>query len=82
MALTVEYLFSAFLAFSCQNNSSCFWLDPGTRYESRSPTQNPNWCVINRGAAKAPVRLEFIPGPRMILAPGIEPCDSGRVPTS
>jgi hypothetical protein len=68
----VEYVLSAFLAFSCQvSPSRCFWLEPGVVYQSRSQAR---WCVINRGSAPAPILLEFLPRPRMVLAPGVEPC--------
>jgi hypothetical protein len=40
--LTVEYVVAAILALICKPNE-CYWLEPGTRYESRTPTQNPNW---------------------------------------
>jgi hypothetical protein len=73
--VTLEYVFSAVLALSCQNNPSCSWLDPGIQYQSRTPTQNPNWCVINRGSVRSPVMMEVRPPPRMFLGPGIEPCD-------
>jgi hypothetical protein len=73
--VTVEYIFAAILAVTCKPNE-CLWLEPGTRYESRTPTQNPNWCVINRNNVRSPVKLTAIPfPPRMFMGPGIEPCD-------
>jgi hypothetical protein len=81
--VTVEYVFAAVLALSRQSSQSCSWLEPGMQYMSRTPTQNPNWCVINRSNARSPVRLEFLHGSRLFMGPGIEPCnDSGRTPTS
>jgi hypothetical protein len=81
--MTVEYVFAAVLALSCQNSQSCYWLEPGAGYQSRTPTQNPNWCVINRSDKRAPVMLKHgRGGTQLYLGRGIEPCDSQHSPTS
>lgn len=75
--MTVQYVIAAFLtAANC--GQACIVLAPGQRYESQSPNQNPNWCVINRGKAAAPVRFEIV-GAKMLLGRGVEPCST---PTS
>jgi hypothetical protein len=51
-------------------------LETGVQYQSRTPTQNPNWCIINRGNVRSPIKLITVPPPpTMFLGPGIEPCD-------
>ncbi len=80
MSITLEYIVALSLAMSCQNNPSCYWIAVGQRYESLSPTQNPNWCVINRGKVASPVRMtiEY----KMFMGPGVEPCDARKGPNA
>jgi hypothetical protein len=79
---TVSYVFYAALVLSCQHSPNCFWLEPGMRYQSNSPTRNPNWCVSNRGYVRSPVRFELRRN-KIFLGPNIEQCDPReRAPTS
>jgi hypothetical protein len=64
---------AAFLTIAKCGNA-CVVLDPGQRYESQTPTQNPNWCVVNTGKNPAPVRFETLPKIRMLLGRGVQPC--------
>jgi hypothetical protein len=71
----VEYVVAAFMTVS--NCGNCLQLEPAMRYESRTPTQNPNWCVINTGNAPAAVRLDFRGGrSRLLMGRGVQPCST------
>jgi hypothetical protein len=79
--MTVEYVVAVFLtAANC--GPSCLILPPGQVYKSLSETQNPNWCVVNRGNAPAVVKFEMFPMARMLLGRGVQPCRPPNVPTS
>jgi hypothetical protein len=71
--MTVEYVFAAYLTAAVCGHG-CHYLTPGMIYESRTPRQNPNWCVVNLGIERAAVKLDFKGRPRMLLGPGIVPC--------
>jgi hypothetical protein len=82
--MTVEYILAAVLNVSCLNSNQCMQLVPGQRYESLSPTQRPNWCVVNRNNARSPIKFQQARGGmKMYLGQGVEPCDDRRrTPTS
>jgi hypothetical protein len=67
-------------ASACAITMGCQTLPPGQGYQSLTPNQHPNWCVINKGmvVSGAMLSLEDIRRPKPLMGPGVVPCGLTR----
>jgi hypothetical protein len=77
----IEYVTALYLSASaCALTLGCHVIPPGEGYASLTPTQYPNWCVINKGPVASGAMLAF-PTPtqnQMLMGPGVKPCGLPR----
>ena len=82
--MIIEYVVALHLtASACAATPGCYVIPPGDGYTSLTPTQNPNWCVMNRGSTASGAMLAF-PSPtqaQLLMGPGVKPCGlpKGRI---
>lgn len=77
----VEYLIALYLtASTCAGTPGCVVIKPGDGWASRTPTQRPNWCVVNKGPFASGAMLTFPTPltPKVLMGPGIQPCGIPR----
>jgi hypothetical protein len=79
--VVIEYVTALYLtAAACATILGCYVLPPGQGYQSLTPTQHPNWCVINKGIVASGAMLAF-PEPirsQLLMGPGVKPCGIPR----
>lgn len=80
----IEYVTALYLtASACDATPGCWVLQPGKGYQSLTPSQNPNWCVINKGMVASGAMLSFrtVTSTQLLMGPGVVPCGipKGRI---
>jgi len=80
----IEYIIASYLtASACAATLGCHLIPQGDSYQSLTPTQRPNWCVVNKRIVAAGAMLSFATptNPRLLMGPGVRPCGlpKGRI---
>jgi hypothetical protein len=80
----IEYVTALYLtASTCAATLGCSVIKPGDGYASLTPTQHPNWCVVNKGIVASGAMLSFRSPmkPQLLMGPGVKPCGlpKGRI---
>lgn len=73
----IQYATALYLtAEACTSILGCVLIQPGNGYASRTPTQHPNWCVMNNGMVPsgAMLSLQTPIKPQLLMGPGVKPC--------
>jgi hypothetical protein len=73
----IEYVTALFLtSAACVDIIGCRVLTPGEDYRSQTPTQNPNWCVVNQGkvVSGAMLSVKTPLSAQLLMGPGVVPC--------
>jgi hypothetical protein len=77
----IKYVVASYLtASACAGIPGCVVIQPGDGYKSLTPTQMPNWCVINHGIVASGAMLSFPTpvSPVLLMGPGVKPCGIPR----
>jgi hypothetical protein len=73
----IEYVTALYrTASACAATIGCHVIQPGDGWASLTPTQHPNWCVMNKGMVASGAMLSFRSPikAQLLMGPGVRSC--------